>query len=56
MCPIIDTGYERMSSTLKVFDSHARPPAPTECKWQKNIALRHWNKKQSVKIELLLTR
>ena len=27
--PIIDAGYEIISITMKVFDSHACPPAPT---------------------------
>ena len=36
--PLVGHDYERMSSTLKAFDSHAYPSAHTECKWQNNIA------------------
>ena len=42
--PIVDTEYERLSSTLKVFDNHPCPPALTAYKQPKNIAVGPWNK------------
>ena len=32
VAPVMDTGYERISSTLKVLDSYACHYTPTTCK------------------------